>query len=121
MRRPLAKMRQATRQAKTEVPPDEKKIRFSITLLESARFSRTSKTIWSTTFQNAGFTRRAALRCRAACDPGKNLLPGASRTLFGKRHWEAKLELRARCANETPPTSYCNPNTHLYSDPNPNA
>src|SRR5215831_8023621 len=37
----------------------------------------TSKTIWNTTFQNAGFARQAALRCQAACDPGKSLLLGA--------------------------------------------
>src|SRR5215510_13724750 len=91
-----------TRRATTEVPPDEKEIRLSIGPLQFSRFNRTPKTIWNATFQNAGFTRHSALRCRTACDPGKNFFPGASRDLFGNRDLETKLEPRVRCANETP-------------------
>jgi hypothetical protein len=59
------------------------------------------------------------LRCRAACNPGKNFLPSASRRLFGNRHPWTKVELRARCANETPQSnsySYCKPNSNINAD-----
>jgi len=57
------------------------------------------------------------LRCRAACDPGKNLLPGASRRLTGNRERETRIELRARCASETPYSdSYSIANTNSNSD-----
>jgi hypothetical protein len=75
----------------------------------------TSKTSWNATFQNAGFARRAALRCRAACDPGKNFLSGASRGLFGNRNRGTRLELRARWANSNP-----NRNSKTNADSNPN-
>jgi translation initiation factor IF-2 len=76
----------------------------------------TSKTSWNATFQNAGFARRAALRCRAACDPGKNFLSGASRGLFGNRNRGTRLELRARWANSNP-----NRNSKTNADSNPNS
>src|SRR5262249_56526291 len=37
---------------------------------------RTSKTLCHANLQSAGFKRRAAWRCRAPCDPAKNLFPG---------------------------------------------
>jgi len=57
------------------------------------------------------------LRCRAACGSGKDLLPSASRRLTGNRERETRIELRARCASETPYSdSYSIANTHLDSD-----
>jgi hypothetical protein len=86
----------------------------------------TSKTSWNATFQNAGFARRAALRCRAACDPGKNFLSGASRGLFGNRNRGTRLELRARWANSNPnrnskTNADSNPNSKTNADSNPNS
>ena len=39
---------------------------------------RISKTICNAIVHNAGFNRHAALHCQAACDPEKNLFPGAA-------------------------------------------
>ena len=64
--------------------------------IDLVRNVKTSKTLCNTIFQNAGFTRRPTLRCRAACKHGKNLLPGASRGLFGSRDRETRVERRAR-------------------------
>lgn len=72
-----------------------------------------SKTIWNITFQNAGFNRRAAVRCRAPCDLEKNLFSGpgdaqtkwhhvfatASWHFLGYRRRDSALRLQPRlCA-----------------------
>ena len=98
----LAKSADRRGKRQSRSPSDEKEIRVSISLLQSARFDRASKTIWTATFQNPGFTRHSGLRCRTPCDPGKNLLPSASSDFFGNEDRETKLEPSGRCANETP-------------------
>src|SRR5215831_8740580 len=74
------------------------------------------KTLFKATLQSAGFTRHSALQCRAACGPRKNLRPSSSKRRCGNGDRETRVELRARCATETP-DSNCYANTNSNSDP----
>jgi hypothetical protein len=80
------------------------------------RSKGTCKTLFKATLQSAGFTRHSALQCWAACNPRKNLRPSSSKRRCGSRDREARVELRARCASETP-HSNCYANTNRNSDP----